>query len=135
MIGEGRIGLIYSAQINAGTDTSGQDILTGWLAELPPTLCVKVKPQYCRTLAREAWFYEQLHEVQGIATARCYAIALAECGRREGCVLPRFGFGCKVVFRNATGVAHPKFMPMARFSLSGQCSRGPFHAVRVLRHE
>lgn len=72
-VAEGGIGFVYTSRINSGVDSSGQDILTEWPAVLPHELCVKIaKPQRCRSLAREAWFYEQLSEVQGIATARCY---------------------------------------------------------------
>lgn len=70
-VAEGGIGLVYTARINSGVDKSGQDFLSGWPAVLTHEVCVKiVKPQHCRSLAREAWFYEQLSEVQGIATAR-----------------------------------------------------------------
>lgn len=94
MIGEGRRGLVYPAQINTGIDASGQNILADWPPELPHTLCVKIaNPRHCRALAREACFYEQLHEVQGIATARCYGlytIALQECdnGTRTPIIRP-----------------------------------------------
>ncbi|KAJ8454522.1 hypothetical protein ONZ45_g19272 [Pleurotus djamor] len=68
-IAEGRIGVAYTARVNVATDPDGQDIpdLTG------KDVVVKfAKPQFARSLAREAWFYECLEEAQGTAVARCY---------------------------------------------------------------
>lgn len=68
-IGEGRIGLAYSARVNAATDADGNDIS----GNMPIEVCLKIaKPMHCRSLAREAWFYEQLRESQGVATAKCH---------------------------------------------------------------
>ncbi|KAF5317792.1 hypothetical protein D9619_012652 [Psilocybe cf. subviscida] len=39
----------------------------------PKTLCLKfAKQHHCRSLAREAWFYEQLHQWQGISIPDYY---------------------------------------------------------------
>ncbi|KAG5641256.1 hypothetical protein DXG03_005650 [Asterophora parasitica] len=66
LIGEGRIGMTYSARVNA----TGDNVTPG---TVPQEICLKfAKPQYVRSLAREAWFYEQLHKWQGISTARCF---------------------------------------------------------------
>lgn len=44
----------------------------------PQEFCVKlVKPQFIRSLAREAWFYEQLAELQGVAVPRCFGFFVA----------------------------------------------------------
>ncbi|KAG7441104.1 uncharacterized protein BT62DRAFT_1011904 [Guyanagaster necrorhizus] len=74
-ISEGRVGLAYSAQP------------IGNSVELDlPDLCVKVmKPRYGRTLAREAWFYEQLAleaNCEGVITPRCFGfftVSLKDC--------------------------------------------------------
>ncbi|KAK0458050.1 uncharacterized protein EV420DRAFT_1764543 [Desarmillaria tabescens] len=64
-ISEGRVGLAYSARVLH--NTADTDF---------PDLCIKlVKPKYGRTLAREAWFYEQLSlepEYEGAITPRCF---------------------------------------------------------------
>ena len=68
-ISEGRMGVTYSAHVISATDDDGSDITK----TLPESVCLKfTKPQYCRSLAREAWFYEQLDECQGISVARCH---------------------------------------------------------------
>ncbi|KAJ8508053.1 hypothetical protein ONZ45_g9631 [Pleurotus djamor] len=68
-IAEGRIGMTYTARVNVATDGNGQDIrsLTG-----KDVVLKFAKPQFARSLAREAWFYECLEEAQGTAVARCY---------------------------------------------------------------
>lgn len=74
LIGEGRIGLVYFARVNAVADAEGNDIS----GKMPAEVCLKIaKPTYCRSLAREAWFYEQLQEWQGVATAKCYGLFTA----------------------------------------------------------
>lgn len=74
-ISEGRVGLVYSARIIRDTTHSNL-----------PELCVKVaKPEYGRTLAREAWFYEQLaveSGCEGVIIPRCFGfftISLKDC--------------------------------------------------------
>ncbi|KAK0452652.1 hypothetical protein EV421DRAFT_1770327 [Armillaria borealis] len=74
-ISEGRIGLAYSARVIHNTADS--DL---------PDLCIKlVKPKYGRTLAREAWFYEQLAlepGYEGAITPRCFGfftVPLKDC--------------------------------------------------------
>lgn len=67
-ISEGRIGVTYTAQV-VSAFVGGADVSTS----LPAELCLKfAKVQYGRSLAREAWFYEQLSSCQGIAVARCF---------------------------------------------------------------
>ncbi|PBK68722.1 hypothetical protein ARMSODRAFT_189138 [Armillaria solidipes] len=63
-ISEGRVGLVYSARVIH--DTTRSDL---------PDLCVKLaKAEYSRTLAREAWFYEQLalDGCEGVISPRCF---------------------------------------------------------------
>jgi len=67
-ISKGRIGVTYSANVISATKYGFNITST-----LPQSVCIKfAKPQHCRTLAREAWFYEQLAECQGTSTAHCY---------------------------------------------------------------
>ncbi len=67
-ISEGRSGSVYSARVKAATDGNGNDVS----ASLPTILCLKfAKQQFCRSLAREAWFYERLAGCQGAAIPRC----------------------------------------------------------------
>ncbi|CAA7260888.1 unnamed protein product [Cyclocybe aegerita] len=76
LIGEGRIGITYAARVNAANDASGVDLLASGL--VPSEVCLKIaKPHFCRSMAREAWFYEQLRPLQGIATARCFGFFTA----------------------------------------------------------
>ena len=66
-ISEGRSGSVYSARVKAATDGNGNDVS----ASLPAILCLKfAKQQFCRSLAREAWFYERLAGCQGVAISR-----------------------------------------------------------------
>ncbi|KAJ8509004.1 hypothetical protein ONZ45_g8789 [Pleurotus djamor] len=61
-IAEGRIGVTYSARVNVAADPDGQDIAD----PIGKDVVVKfAKPQFARSLAREAWFYERSsnHEV------------------------------------------------------------------------
>ena len=72
-IGEGASGTTYGAKV---LSSSG--------GEMPKRLCIKwAKGSHCRTLAREAWFYEQLHRegnCEGVITARCYGFFTAQSG-------------------------------------------------------
>ncbi|KAG2008037.1 protein kinase subdomain-containing protein PKL/ccin3 [Coprinopsis cinerea AmutBmut pab1-1] len=62
-ISEGRIGVTYVAEVVSATRKC-----TDVRSTLPPTLCLKfAKPEFSRSLAREAWFYEQLDSLQGIS--------------------------------------------------------------------
>ncbi|EAU83810.1 protein kinase subdomain-containing protein PKL/ccin3 [Coprinopsis cinerea okayama7 len=62
-ISEGRIGVTYAPQVVSAT-RRGSDVKS----TLPPTLCLKfAKLEFSRSLAREAWFYEQLESLQGIS--------------------------------------------------------------------
>ncbi|KAJ3509757.1 hypothetical protein NLJ89_g5050 [Agrocybe chaxingu] len=67
-ISEGRIGVTYSARVVSVTyDRSSV------ANALPEIVCLKfAKKQYSRSLAREAWFYEQLACCQGTSVPRCY---------------------------------------------------------------
>ncbi|KIM36118.1 hypothetical protein M413DRAFT_449432 [Hebeloma cylindrosporum] len=64
-IGEGGTSTVYSAVVRSPTNF-----------DLPETVCVKVaKWSRNRSLAREAWYYEQLsreENCEGIATPRCF---------------------------------------------------------------
>ncbi|KAG5641257.1 hypothetical protein DXG03_005651 [Asterophora parasitica] len=74
LIGEGRIGMTYSALVNSARDASGHDVVDS----MPKEICLKfAKPPYVRSLARDAWFYEQLHEWQGISTTKCFGFFAA----------------------------------------------------------
>ncbi|KAF9483359.1 hypothetical protein BDN70DRAFT_891768 [Pholiota conissans] len=88
-ISEGRVGLAYGARVinNTAADLS------------LPDLCIKlVKPKYGRTLAREAWFYEQLARqpgYEGVVTPRCFGfftVSLKDCldvkGRPVSRIMP-----------------------------------------------
>ncbi|KAF5317696.1 hypothetical protein D9619_012646 [Psilocybe cf. subviscida] len=67
-ISEGRIGVVYLARVEKAL-RDGIDITSS----LPETLCVKfAKQHHCRSLAREAWFYEQLHQWHGISVPSYY---------------------------------------------------------------
>ncbi|KAF5317704.1 hypothetical protein D9619_012648 [Psilocybe cf. subviscida] len=66
---EGRIGVVYRAHVEKATTGEGVDITSS----LPATVCLKfAKQHHCRSLAREAWFYEQLHQWQGITIPSYY---------------------------------------------------------------
>jgi hypothetical protein len=68
-LGEGRISTVYSATVLSARQGGGIDITSS----LPQKLCLKfAKKEFCRSLARDAWFYEQLHHLQGVAIARSY---------------------------------------------------------------
>lgn len=63
--GEGTSGVSYAASVKSST-----------ALDMPKRICVKwAKGEHCRTLARDAWFYEQLHRsgnCEGVITPRCY---------------------------------------------------------------
>jgi len=67
-ISEGRMGVAYSANVISATTNDSDTTNT-----LPESVCLKfTKPLYSRSLAREAWFYEQLAECQGTSIAQYY---------------------------------------------------------------
>ncbi|RDB15497.1 hypothetical protein Hypma_004221 [Hypsizygus marmoreus] len=81
-ISDGRIGLVYSVDVLGITHAPGENMDV----DLPPQLCIKVaKERHSRSLAREAWFYEQLAfsgECAGMVTPRCFGfftVRLREC--------------------------------------------------------
>ena len=41
------------------------------------------KKEHCRSLAREAWFYEQLSDLQGISIPRCYGFFASTASQQE----------------------------------------------------
>ena len=73
-LGRGRSAVVYAARvIPADSDLPSSN---------PPLqeLCIKIaRPNRCRTLAREAWVYEQLTEgsFQGVMTPRCFGLFTA----------------------------------------------------------
>ncbi|KAH6903227.1 hypothetical protein BKA70DRAFT_1514958 [Coprinopsis sp. MPI-PUGE-AT-0042] len=78
-LAEGRIGTVYSAAVVAAT-RGGIDITS----TLPPKLCLKfAKKQFCRSLARDAWFYEQLQDLQGAAIAHSYGFYTSTLKEQE----------------------------------------------------
>lgn len=77
-ISHGRIGITYRARLQRILDRIGSSPITCSSLQSPPEFCVKlVKPQFIRSLAREAWFYEQLTELQGVAVPRCFGFFVA----------------------------------------------------------
>ncbi|KIY44215.1 hypothetical protein FISHEDRAFT_52710 [Fistulina hepatica ATCC 64428] len=74
-IGHGRIGFAYIARV-VGTRARPDGELVDPPPGFPTELCIKfANPLYCRSMAREAWFYEQLSEekfLQGVIVPRCY---------------------------------------------------------------
>lgn len=77
-ISHGRIGITYRAQLQLILDEIGGSPMTCSSLQSPQEFCVKlVKPQFIRSLAREAWFYEQLAELQGVAVPRCFGFFVA----------------------------------------------------------
>ncbi|KAG2012858.1 protein kinase subdomain-containing protein PKL/ccin3 [Coprinopsis cinerea AmutBmut pab1-1] len=72
-ISEGRVGVVYSADVTLRSNPDG-------LGSLPTTLCVKViKPRFSRRAAREAWMHEQLtlSGCSGTATPRYFGFFTA----------------------------------------------------------
>ncbi|KIY44209.1 hypothetical protein FISHEDRAFT_15927, partial [Fistulina hepatica ATCC 64428] len=74
-LGHGRIGFAYIARV-VGTRARPDGELVDPPPGFPTDLCVKfANPLYCRSMARETWFYEQLPEkkfLQGVVVPRCY---------------------------------------------------------------
>lgn len=66
MIGFGRTGIIYEA---LDTCLSSPDATHGYI----PPLVVKIaRRKRCQSLVREAWFYEEMECIQGVAIPRYY---------------------------------------------------------------
>lgn len=83
-VGEGRIGMTYVARMNSAKDASEVDSLASGL--VPPELFLKItKPQFCQSMVREAWFYEQMCALQDVAIVRCFGFLTATLkGARMG---------------------------------------------------
>ncbi|EIM81044.1 uncharacterized protein STEHIDRAFT_162045 [Stereum hirsutum FP-91666 SS1] len=70
-IGDGMTGIVYEAIALSITHPDGSDdnVPTGYL----PPLVVKVgRLNRSASMVREAWFYEDMEPIQGIAVPRCY---------------------------------------------------------------
>ena len=75
LIGSGRSAHVYEVQVLDTAEGSEHDI------ELP-NLCIKLtEPDRPRSLAREAWFYEQLElmGLQGVAVPRNFGLFTTHC--------------------------------------------------------
>ncbi|RDB28308.1 hypothetical protein Hypma_001302 [Hypsizygus marmoreus] len=76
-LGNGRTSLTYVACVRHVSDSHGGVHINAPL-NASAELCLKLaKPTFCRSLAREAWFYEQLPEdeaYQGIIVPKCYGL-------------------------------------------------------------
>ncbi|KAF8494289.1 hypothetical protein JB92DRAFT_2595742, partial [Gautieria morchelliformis] len=66
-LGYGRVGSVYPLTID-GADQYA----------LPPLVIKVAGRRRSEDLAREAWFYEELEHIQGVAIARCYGFFTAE---------------------------------------------------------
>ncbi|RDB24366.1 hypothetical protein Hypma_008467 [Hypsizygus marmoreus] len=77
-LGDGRIGLIYAAHVTRVLDHPGGVEIIDSVVNSTTQICVKLaKPLHCRSLAREAWFYERLPEeqgYQGVIVPKCYGL-------------------------------------------------------------
>ncbi|KAE9402579.1 hypothetical protein BT96DRAFT_542820 [Gymnopus androsaceus JB14] len=77
-LGEGRISITYAARLICLRQSPGGETLplSSLLCILPDEFCVKLaKVEFIRSLAREAWFYEQIAKTegcQGIITPLCF---------------------------------------------------------------
>jgi hypothetical protein len=94
-ISEGRTALTYSADVVAVNQDTCRDPMS---FDIPKTLCAKIaKEKHCRTLAREAWFYEQLARVDhclGYVAPRCFGFFTArvnDCANATRKSLTRIG--------------------------------------------
>ncbi|KAF9075566.1 hypothetical protein BDP27DRAFT_1315283 [Rhodocollybia butyracea] len=77
-LGHGRISATYAARLHQILNRPGGSPLPCSSPGLPQEFCIKVaKPQFFRSLAREAWFYEQLAGLQGSVTPRCFGFFVA----------------------------------------------------------
>lgn len=71
-LGDGRTGLVYTL-----THTHLSDPTTSY-ANLPSVVLKFARPNRCADLNREAWFYEEMECLQGVALARCYGLFEAD---------------------------------------------------------
>lgn len=80
VVGSGRSGVVFEA-VNPIIST-GPDSSTPTPAGYLPPLVVKVSRQLrCQSVVREAWFYEEMECLQGVAIARyygCYELKLQQ---------------------------------------------------------
>ena len=80
-IGGGRTGVVYAARL---VETPFKEEKEGAIVD--SELCVKIaRPNRSRTLAREAWVYDQLTEgsFQGASVPRCYGFFTANSSPAE----------------------------------------------------
>ncbi|KAJ4000115.1 hypothetical protein F5050DRAFT_707725 [Lentinula boryana] len=65
-LGEGRMGQVFAARLVSLKKSIHGETLPAAYIPLPSQFCIKLaKPEYIRSLAREAWFYEQLSKEDG----------------------------------------------------------------------
>ncbi|KAJ4000111.1 hypothetical protein F5050DRAFT_1563744, partial [Lentinula boryana] len=65
-LSEGRLGQVFSARLVSLRKSIHGETLPNGCIPLPSQFCIKLaKPEYIRSLAREAWFYEQLSKEDG----------------------------------------------------------------------
>ena len=82
-LGGGRTGVVYAArlfEIAPSTDSEAEGAI------VDSDLCVKIaRPNRSRTLAREAWVYDQLTEgsFRGVSVPRCYGFFTATLSPEE----------------------------------------------------
>ncbi|RDB26242.1 hypothetical protein Hypma_006336 [Hypsizygus marmoreus] len=78
LVAEGRTSVVYGARMIHVLENPNGPTITGFPVQALPSLCIKLaKPTFCRSLAREAWFYERLPEdqnYQGFVIPRCYGL-------------------------------------------------------------
>ena len=82
LIGRGSSGHVYSVRVlDISSDSTDNPQIKGVLDTIPD-LCIKLsEPNRVRTIAREAWYYEQLDAegLQGVAVPRNYGLFTASC--------------------------------------------------------
>ncbi|KAJ3979336.1 hypothetical protein F5890DRAFT_1421513, partial [Lentinula detonsa] len=75
-LSEGRLGQVFAACLVSLKQSIHGEILPNACITLPSQFCIKLaKPEYIRSLAREAWFYEQLAKedgFSGVITPICF---------------------------------------------------------------
>ncbi|KAJ3742223.1 hypothetical protein DFH05DRAFT_1545105 [Lentinula detonsa] len=77
-LGEGRMGQVFAAHLVSLRKSIRGETLPDGCIPLPSQFCIKLaKPEYIRSLAREAWFYEQLSKKDsgfpaGVITPICF---------------------------------------------------------------
>lgn len=74
-LGDGRTGLVYTLANPCIFDPNTPSASS---AALPPVILKFARPNRCADLNREAWFYEEMESLQGVALARCYGIFEAD---------------------------------------------------------